>query len=351
MIVRLTVGGNYSKIFTVSRVDLAQLPPIKEEIAACFIDSEMNYKYQLTKVERQAGDNPLMVLYDTIRNNIGAKTDQFAHENNLIPRSADLAVLDISEIGYRFYPDLRDFGREVVNSFRSEAFEMDKNHCKVLCWTNQRILFWNASIRKTLLNDLSQKNIPHEQMLHAQTIMPDELLMGYKGYTDGIENSGEYEVLQMQYSSRTVEYGKKLDRKEMEISGYRVALRDVDQGTILNTFIVDPEPDEERKFVTVFNDYLWAAKTMKAWPAYFAFKQEFLLMRDIKDTRNTLICGKDLDYAYAISVHKSQGSTFNRVFVDEGNINLNRNWVERNKLKYVAFSRPRYLATILTAGG
>ena len=191
-------------------------------------------------------------------------------------------------------------------------------------------------------------------MLHAQTIMPDELLMGYKSYIDGIENSGEYEVIELQYSSKVLTHtstskdGQKKTTIEREVRGYRVALQDVDQGTILNAFILDPDTEEEKKFTTIFNSYLFAAKAHKAWPAYFNFKAETLLMRAIRDNTGSLICDKDLDYAYALSVHKSQGSTYDQVFVDEANINLNKIHTERNKLKYVAFSRPRYLATILT---
>jgi len=335
-------------------LDEAQLPPVKEEISAVLLDEEIRYKYQLTKVERQAGDNPLMELYDLIRSDIHSKTDKYHKETSTIPAPVTIQNLGIDWLGYIFTPDLMSFGRAVVDSFRSEAFGMDKNHCKVLCWTNQRVQFWNASVRKTLLADLAKKNIPAEQMLHAQTIMPDELLMGYKSYIDGIENSGEYEVIELQYSSKVLTHtstskdGQKKTTIEREVRGYRVALQDVDQGTILNAFILDPDSEEEKKFTTIFNSYLFAAKAHKAWPAYFNFKAETLLMRAIRDNTGSLICDKDLDYAYALSVHKSQGSTYDQIFVDEANINLNKIHTERNKLKYVAFSRPRYLATILT---
>ncbi len=335
-------------------LDSAQLPPVKEDLSAVLLDEEIVYKYQLTKVERQAGDNPLMGLYDLIRGDIHSKTDRYHKEVRLMEAPGEVQNLGIAFLGFQFITDLMIFGRAVVEAFMSEAFQWDKNHCKVLCWTNARVQFWNASIRKTLLADLAKKNIPAEQWLHVQTIMPDELLMGYKSYNDGIENSGEYEVVQLQYSSKVLEHtssskdGAKKTIIQREVKGYRVALRDVDQDTILNTFILDPDEEEEKSFTTIFNSYLFSAKTLKAWPAYFAFKAETLLMRDIRDNRGTLVCGKDLDYAYALSVHKSQGSTYDQVFVDEANINLNRNHVERNKLKYVAFSRPRYLAIILT---
>lgn len=72
------------------------------------------------------------------------------------------------------------------------------------------------------------------------------------------------------------------------------------------------------------------------------------------------IITKDIDYGYAITGHKSQGSTYNRVFIDEVDFNkiqdrwnpkhamMVRGSKERNQLKYVAFSRARYLASVYT---
>ena len=65
--------------------------------------------------------------------------------------------------------------------------------------------------------------------------------------------------------------------------------------------------------------------------------------------RNTSeVIKKDLDYGYAITGHKSQGSTYSHVFVMENDIN--ENWVlkERNQIKYVALTRPTTSAMVLT---
>jgi hypothetical protein len=332
-------------------LDAAQLPPVKEEISAVLRDEQVVYKYQLTKVERQAGSNPLMGIYDAIRNNIEAKADTFHKESLTIEL---VEVPGVQEAGIKFINDLQTFGRLVVTAFQSDFFQWDKNYCKVLCWTNSRVLFWNQSIRKTIINTI-KPTLTVEQQLHVAVLMPDELVMGYKSYTDGIENSGEYRILDMQYSSRLLEHTKSDGKGNKStitrtVNGYRVAMEDISQGTILNAFILEPDREEEEKFVTIFNSYLWSAKVTKAWTPYFSFKSEILLLRNITDKAGTLVCGKDLDYAYALSVHKSQGSTYDQVFIDEANINLNRNHTERNKLKYVAFSRPRYLATVFTGG-
>ena len=46
-----------------------------------------------------------------------------------------------------------------------------------------------------------------------------------------------------------------------------------------------------------------------------------------------------MNYAYAITAHKSQGSTYNTTFVLEDDIDVNSDIVERNRIKYTAYTR------------
>ena len=71
------------------------------------------------------------------------------------------------------------------------------------------------------------------------------------------------------------------------------------------------------------------------------------------------IIEKDIDYGYSITIHKSQGSTYDIVFLDEKDTNIIKDkWNhtygkmenrsrERNKLKYVAFSRAKNMVISL----
>jgi hypothetical protein len=47
----------------------------------------------------------------------------------------------------------------------------------------------------------------------------------------------------------------------------------------------------------------------------------------------------DVSYAYSITAHKSQGSTYNTTFVLEDDIDMNLDIVERNRIKYTAYTR------------
>jgi superfamily I DNA/RNA helicase len=47
----------------------------------------------------------------------------------------------------------------------------------------------------------------------------------------------------------------------------------------------------------------------------------------------------EVDYGYAITVHKSQGSTYDDVFVEYGNLAANKKDTEKYKLLYTAITR------------
>lgn len=67
------------------------------------------------------------------------------------------------------------------------------------------------------------------------------------------------------------------------------------------------------------------AQSDKNWPLYFHLKEQYI----------------DLRHAEALTIHKSQGSTFDTVFVDLPSLYSCKNPNERRRLLYVACSRAR----------
>jgi exodeoxyribonuclease-5 len=61
---------------------------------------------------------------------------------------------------------------------------------------------------------------------------------------------------------------------------------------------------------------------------------------------NRLIRKKSFDYGYACTVHRSQGSDYNNIFVDMKDIGLCKDDAIRRQLQYVALSRTRNNALI-----
>ena len=72
-----------------------------------------------------------------------------------------------------------------------------------------------------------------------------------------------------------------------------------------------------------------------------------LLLTNIVNRQGQLLYSRDLDYGFAMTSHKSQGSTFDTVFVDVNDIVFDKrgeiyaNVEEINRRLYVACSRCR----------
>ena len=91
-----------------------------------------------------------------------------------------------------------------------------------------------------------------------------------------------------------------------------------DEDGAIKNFRVLAQKEEDR-FKGMLRDYA----NRYEWDNYWGFKKPF----------------HPLQYAYALTVHRSQGSTFQRVFLDLRNLLRNRKTNERNKLLYTAATR------------
>ena len=82
------------------------------------------------------------------------------------------------------------------------------------------------------------------------------------------------------------------------------------------------------------------------WKAYYDFKKQYLIMTNIKKG-NQILYRRDIDYAFAITAHRAQGSTYDNVFVDLNDMIYNSsgmmydNYEETLRRLYVACSRAR----------
>ena len=73
------------------------------------------------------------------------------------------------------------------------------------------------------------------------------------------------------------------------------------------------------------------SRRIKKWKDFFSFKDNFA----------------DVNYAYCITAHNSQGSTYENAFVMYSDILLNRREDERKRIMYTAMTRPRKMLYII----
>ncbi len=300
--------------------DQAQLPPVNESISKIFTD--VANTAHLTKVERQKGSNPLMGVYDLIRSDIKSPVDLFEHRST---------VNELGE-GIVFYSGQKDFESHVLPLFASDKYKEDPDYVKMIVYSNASVQAWNRQIRNFIYNNPSDPLLVGDILFAYNTVTMDktEVL---------IENSSDYKV-------EGIEDAVTVDGIEC----WRVQLKSVDEN--LKSEICVVKPSGIVPFLAKFNRLHTTAISTKgphrkfAWRNYYDFKNQHLLMEDIKDGNGQLVVKKDIDYGYAITTHKSQGSTYVNIAVSENNLDTNKNSEERNKLKYVAFSRPTTKAII-----
>lgn len=324
------VRGSQTKVLFMG--DPAQIPPVGEKESIVF-DVVDKHFHQLTKIERQNDSNPLMFIYDALRNNLNRLDGGFKRISKTISTGE----------GVIFTTDKRAFRKAVLSKYADDEFKKDTDFCKLIAWKNETVRMSNQIIRNQLLGT------------DTDIVEVGDLLMGYRSITDEkqryniIENSADYLVVEK----------SELEENDQGIRGYRVKLREnLARGEFKfqDVFIVNTREQDNLHLYAEMHDFLrdMGKVDKKNWKNYYEFRRKNMIMVSIDKYRNgqyrqsSDVIVKDIDYGYALTAHKSQGSTYSHVFVMENDIN--DNWVlkERNQIKYVALTRPSISATVLT---
>jgi len=313
--------------------DPAQIPPVGEKESIVFSQDQTKEFHQLTKIERQSDTNPLAFVYDALRNNLNKLDGGFQRVTNMN---------ELGE-GVEFTVNKRNFRTAILDKYSSSDFKKDTDFAKVIAWKNDTVRQSNMVIRTELFGK------------DTDVVEVGDVLMGYRSVssenrrTNIIENSADYRVVDK----------TGLEENAYAIKGYHVKLReDLARGEFVfqDVFIIDTKDHDNLHLYAQMHDFFrdMGKSNKKMWNKYYEFRRSNLLMVTIDKHKSGLyrssqdIIVKDLDYGYAITGHKSQGSTYSHVFVMENDIN--DNWVlkERNQIKYVALTRPSMTATVLT---
>lgn len=138
-----------------------------------------------------------------------------------------------------------------------------------------------------------------------------------------------------------------------EFKGFLVKFQAIHGGEITQPLFVINHHDNYtfqmyyKKLTELINDAKQASSSERGskWKQYFDFKRKYLLAANVTNSNGKIIFSRDLDYGFAITSHRAQGSTYKNVFVDindmiydkYGNPYTNRD--EMIRRLYVACSR------------
>lgn len=286
--------------------DLNQLPPVKDMQT---ITPGGKYWVNLTTVYRQADTNPLLDTLCQLVSFITGKAEPEPLEEHItFKRNQDIVKL------YKKADD-----------------------AILLAYTNERVEQLNAWIAGKKIADLGDAVLSpttKQPYTIVRFLNPDEVYHIVSIAGDIIEAESKY---------RTLEVIKRLDGVgfvELEdedgnlshrayVFGHNRFLQRSqilkEQAAAANKRIKSKHGDEPRNWALSNRDEPLAKERAKAWSRFIAFN-------------SCVIC---LDFPYAMTVHKSQGSTFRNVFIDTKDLSkcADKDYTLYLKLMYVAISR------------
>ena len=317
------------KVLTIG--DASQLPPVNENSSRAFsIAYKINY---LTEIVRQEDDNPVSDLLAILRKDIENRTFKFLEYIYKNPK-----CINEQDKGYTVF-NRSDFVEVVKYKFNDPEFTTNIDKYRLVAYTNRAVADWNKIIRQTIILN-ADKSI----------INKNDLFMSYVNLADDFNsiilyNSEEYIVRDIaNYTDPTYKF-----------KGYMVNLQAIHGGAITKgLFIINH--NDPYTLATYCNelDYLKqearnAKESNRAsmWKAYFNFKRKYLTIANITNNLGKIAYSRDVDYGFAITSHRSQGSTYENVFVDINDICYDKNGKPYSNINellrrlYVACSRTK----------
>lgn len=312
--------------------DSSQLPPVNEARSQAFVIASKTY--YLREVVRQGVNNPISKLLDLLREDIDSKyTWKFLEYINLHKNETNEIGAGFTVCGKKEFVDI------VNNCFTDEEYTKNIDLYRIIAYTNVRVTAWNDYVRKVIIKGAEKSILNRHDLIMSYTTIVDD-------FNDTIINNSEEYVIKDIIASVEPTYSFK---------GFLVRFQAIHGGDITSPlFIIDHTDNYTcqmyyKQLTTLINDAKAAnGKSNRAskWKAYFEFKKKYLISTNIiNPTTGTIMFGRDIDYGFAISSHKSQGSTYKTVFVDVNDMIYDKNgkpYTNRDELLrrlYVACSR------------
>lgn len=263
--------------------DHAQMAPVSEELSPIYTAVDPKHFVFLGQPVRNAGSPALMDLCAQLRNTV--ETGKFN---------------DIAEVpGVIDYLDNAQMQKKL-----DECFADSEASSRILCYTNTRVHDYNSYIRE-------MRNLPKE------VIKGDRLVVA-KAYQHGkMRLSVEREILITDISDTVHDSGY----GDMFKDGLPILYREAKIQLLNNSYesgtvYIPTEPER----LTLALKQL---SKLKNWGEYYELRGKFIDLR-----------GKE-----ACTVYKSQGSTYESVFIDLGNIGTSYDPKQVARMLFVAASR------------
>lgn len=278
--------------------DSYQIPPVgeaKSPIEDYFKDNS-NLRIQLTQVMRHDGD--ILKVVDQIRDAIDKP---FSYKLPFLQDYWNKLDKDVSVVSQE------DMLREINLHIQREG---NFNDCKAIAWRNVTIDFLNAQIRSKLY--------PNSHKTHYWEIGDNVTLTApAKDYaTDNIiATTDESGIIE------SIDYISHPSIPGLDAAKLRVLLSN---NSVVMLYSIAPY-DKEKWTSLLSESFKKAQLRIMTWKNYWELHDQVHYVR----------------HAYAITAHRSQGSTYEKVYVNLHDILRNQNRVESLQCLFVACSRAK----------
>jgi exodeoxyribonuclease-5 len=283
--------------------DAKQLPPVKEKVSPVFT---ANYPtVELTEIIRQKGGNPVIDLSRDIYPRLKAKQDSYNPE---------------SMEGYLFSNDLP----KIIATLASVN---GTDEVKYLAWTNKEVDEINKRVRNTIYGTPAKVELGETLVFNAP--------YGDKYFTNEEVVVKEIQLgeVKVYHTFATSGFGAG-DSQTIMLKVYRINPGDYTLSAIHPSGILVIHEDSQEMYDNIIKDFAKQC-TLRTlyWKDYYQFMEQFA----------------DMKYNHAITVHKSQGSSYEKTIVNVANISLNRDVEEKQKMLYTAITRTSNLLILYNA--
>ena len=262
---------------------------------------------------RQKLDNPIISSSVLIRENVGRSVSLVPLENKVNVKGEGIEFININDVEVR-----RSFSDILARYFKTEEFEKNSEYCKVIAWRNKTVATMNGIVRKVIYGEdaLTSKILVGEKLIANNPIIwQSEILFNtndeFTVHEYKIKNSKvsiDHELVNLKYYETEVYY--------LDDNGERCK-------EVIDILHESSQADFQKAANFLKAEAIAKKGKDKSWIQYYDFLRTFA----------------DVSYAYSITAHKSQGSTYTVTFLSEDDIDLNLDVIERNRIKYTAYTR------------
>lgn len=331
--------------------DSAQLSPVNEEDISIVFRNTDHRIVELTKVMR-TDDNSILDESSSVRLDGGfTYVSHINDEGNGVRYINNMDVKEILDVIDTHIDGLKD----------------DPNYFRVLTYTNANVEKLNTMIRKKLGYDGLNPQPGEPLMAYSNW---GYMGMGVSGAIYKIVNSEAYTVKTASDLYATIVRDEDVSdmityTNETRLDDYKLQIIDLtvedSLGNLIDVPLIDVKNNDHNREIVVALAY----EKVHQWGKYREAENkidrlkclekintidEFLFVNDnVYDKYGTLIQAKVIDYGYAHTIHKSQGSTFKHVLINDDDIIRCLDKNVRKQLRYVAITRAQKSANIITA--